>query len=222
MFLHQRSHLRVFFSATADRWRPEVPGTTRCNGFRRRRAIEYGVPALMTSLGIGRALLALWLALVTATGMASSLTSLDDPTEAPSIEALDLDGARRTLGEFSGKVVLVNFWATWCPPCLKELPSMQALWERFAPRDFVMVGVNVGEDANTVVDFLESFGSNVDFTMFLDPDLKIVKKWPVFGLPTTFVVDRAGRIVMKAVGERDWTDPDIEKELIDLIESDGQ
>lgn len=150
---------------------------------------------------------------------ASALTPMDSLESAPPISATDLDGVERSLAEFSGKVVVVNFWATWCPPCLSELPSMQRLWERFGDGDFVMLGVNVGEDRQTVLDFVQSFDTPIDYPLLTDDDLKVVKRWPVFGLPTTFVIDRKGRIVYKALGERDWADPGIEAAIVELIGS---
>lgn len=150
---------------------------------------------------------------------ALALTPMESLESAPPITATDLDGVERTLAEFSGKVVVVNFWATWCPPCLRELPSMQRLWERLGDGDFVMLGVNVGEDRQTVLEFVRSFDTPIDYPLLTDGDLKVVKQWPVFGLPTTFVIDREGRIVYKALGERDWADPDIESAIVDLMNS---
>ncbi len=148
---------------------------------------------------------------------AAVLSEVEGRPNAPAINLLRLSGERFSLEENRGKVVLVNFWATWCPPCLKELPSMQDLWKKYRNRDFVMVGVNVGEDDEEVFRFTGSFDTELDFPLLLDQDLKVVKTWPVFGLPTTFVIDKRGRIVYRAKGERDWMDSEIQTTLERLM-----
>lgn len=149
---------------------------------------------------------------------AASLSVVEDPSAAPPLNTPDLLGVERTVDEFADKVVMINFWATWCPPCVKELPSMQTLWERLRQRDFVMLAVNVGEDRSTIIEFLERFDTDIDFPLLIDADLEVTRGWPVFGLPTTFLLDRHGRIVLKALGEREWTDPEIEAQILELLE----
>ena len=96
---------------------------------------------------------------------------------------------------------------------------MQVLWEKLRQQDFVMLGVNVGEDQETVTEFLKSFSSGIDFPLLLDPRLEVIKGWPVFGLPTTFILDRHGRMMFKALGEREWTDPAIEEQIRGLMDA---
>lgn len=151
---------------------------------------------------------------------ASALTLVEEPLVAPAFETTDLSGTQRSLSEFEGRVVILNFWATWCPPCVKELPSMQALADRFTERDFTLLAVNVGEDAQTIAGFLEAFDTRLEFPVLLDEELLIVKRWPVFGLPTSFVIDQEGNVVYKALGERDWSDEAIIADIEALL--DGQ
>jgi len=127
-----------------------------------------------------------------------------DKRQAPAMELVDMDGLVHSLSSYKGKVVVVNFWATWCPPCLKELPSMQSLWERYRDQDLMMLGVNVGEDHDSIFRFTGTFETELDFPILLDERMNVVRGWPVVGLPTTFIVDKSGRIVLSAVGERDW------------------
>ncbi len=150
--------------------------------------------------------------------IASSLTAIDHPGSAPSIRLSDRAGADFDLGDHAGRVIMVNFWATWCPPCLEEMPSMQELHGLLEGRDFTMVAVNVGEDAEDVNRFVAAFDSPLDFHLLVDPDLRVVKSWPVFGLPSTFIIDRAGMLRYKAVGERNWSAPEIVELLENLLE----
>ncbi len=162
--------------------------------------------------------LAVLMLLAPPTAFAEQLTPFEEPRAAPVIEAPDLAGAPFSTADLAGKVVVVNFWATWCPPCVKELPSMQRLWERFRARDFVMLAVNVGESVDEVDLFLQTFDPALDFPVVLDSELAVVKAWPVFGLPTTFVVDGQGMLAYKALGERDWEHAEIAAQIEALLD----
>jgi peroxiredoxin len=125
--------------------------------------------------------------------------------QAPDFSLRDSDGAEHRLSDYRGRVVIVNFWATWCPPCREEMPSMQRAWPAFQEKDIAMLAINVGEDADTVFEFTAYYP--VEFPLLLDEDSAVIKAWPVRGLPTTFVVDPQGRIVFRAIGARKWDDP---------------
>ena len=123
----------------------------------------------------------------------------DFPT--PPLALQDLAGAPRTLADFRGKVVIVNFWATWCEPCLQEMPSMQKLQDRLAPR-VAVVAVNFGESAAKVKQFMERLG--VKFTVLLDPNGDTPRAWRVRLLPTSYVVGPDGQVRYSVLGEIDW------------------
>ena len=95
---------------------------------------------------------------------------------------------------------------------------MQELWSKLQQRDFQMLAVNVGEDHDVVFAFLAEFDIELDFTVLLDETLTATKKWPVLGLPTTFLINRQGQIVNKILGERDWADPEIIAEIEKLLD----
>lgn len=160
-------------------------------------------------------LTALILLLFTATASAQQpgrgLTPLPAPQPAPDFTLTDLDGEPHHLSDYRGKVVIINFWATWCPPCRAEMPSMQRAWEQIQPEGMIMLGVDVGEDEDTIFAFTANYP--VEFPLLMDQDSAAVAHWPVRGLPTTFVVDPAGRVVYRAVGGRDWDDADILAQL---------
>jgi len=126
---------------------------------------------------------------------------------APDFVLDDLDGKSHRLSDYRGKVVVVNFWATWCPPCREEMPSMQRAWEVIEPQGMMMLGINVGEDEDTIFSFTANYP--VEFPLLMDQDSAVITAWPVRGLPTTFVVDPAGRIAFRAIGGREWDDPEL-------------
>lgn len=136
---------------------------------------------------------------------------------APQLVLKDTEGREHRLAEARGKVVLVNFWATWCPPCRKEMPSMERLWKRLGDKNFIIYAVNVGESAEDVGIF--AFEHELSFPVLLDLDADTVRQWRVRGLPTSFLLDTQGRLAYQAIGERDWDDPAIVKTVQDLMES---
>jgi peroxiredoxin len=119
----------------------------------------------------------------------------------------DMDGKTHSLAEMRGKVVVVNFWATWCPPCREEMPSMQRVWELTREEGVVMLAVDVGETEETVFPFVAEHG--IGFPILLDKDSAVTGRWPVLGLPTTFVIDPEGRMTYQAIGGRAWDSPPI-------------
>lgn len=149
------------------------------------------------------------------------LTGLADKPMAREFSLKDLDGRSWRLSELRGKVVLINFWATWCPPCRKELPSMERLWQMLKKEDFVVLAVNVGEDADTIFAFSGTLEPAPSFPILLDRDSAVLRNWPVKGLPTTFVVDRAGRIAYRAVGGREFDSPELVGQLRVLLHNEN-
>ncbi len=123
----------------------------------------------------------------------------------------DADDKFVDLAQFKGRVVLINFWATWCQPCRKEFPSLGRVRKIFKPNQFEVIAVNVGEDPDAVF----SFTGSTDFPVVFDRDSKAMGAWSVRGLPTTFLVDRKGRLAYRATGGREFDDP----EIINLIKT---
>ena len=124
---------------------------------------------------------------------------------APELGLRDLNGHLHRLRDYRGQVLIVNFWATWCPPCRAEMPSMEAAWQQLKGKNIRLLAVNVGETEDQVWAFTAEY--DLSFPLLLDEDGKAVRRWPVRGLPTTFVVDPQGNLTYQALGERDWADP---------------
>lgn len=132
------------------------------------------------------------------------LHAVADKPVAANFSLKDVDGVIHRLSDYRGKVVVLNFWATWCPPCREELPSMERAHKLLVGEPIKIVAINVGENADTIFTFTADYEMSYDVLM--DSDSKVIKQYPVIGLPTTFVIDPQGRIVYRAVGSRDWAD----------------
>lgn len=143
------------------------------------------------------------------------MSAVSAVTPAPTLRLLDADDKSVDLAQYRGKVVLVNFWATWCPPCRKEFPSLGRVKKLFKPSEFEVLAVNVGEDPDTVF----SFAGHTVFPVLFDRDSATMKAWSVRGLPTTFLVDRQGHLVYRATGGREFDDPEIVANIQALIKS---
>ena len=120
----------------------------------------------------------------------------------PRLALHDLAGADVDLHKLEGRVVVVNFWATWCEPCIAEMPSLQRLRERLRGKPLEVLAVNYAESPEKVKVFLGK--SRIDLPVLLDPSKEAADAWNAKGLPMTFVVDRAGKVRYWIFGERDW------------------
>jgi len=117
---------------------------------------------------------------------------------------LTLDGGRASLTDHRDKLVVLNFWATWCQPCTVEMPSLEALWRRYRDRGLIVVGVCVDRGAPKAL--LEPYVRNLKLTfpILLDPDSKTSDRWRVTALPATFLVRPGGEVAGMAMGAREW------------------
>jgi len=134
-------------------------------------------------------------------------------TPAPELKAHDLKGAPRTLADYRGKVVLLNFWASWCPPCLREMPSLERLRTRMAGRPLEIVALASAETQDDVTSYLAKM--KLGFPVLLDPDGDNTRRWKVFALPTSFLLDAEGRVRYVLTGPTEWD----EGEALKVIES---
>jgi thiol-disulfide isomerase/thioredoxin len=122
---------------------------------------------------------------------------------APSLALKDIEGRAHALTDYRGKVVLVNFWATWCEPCRQEMPSMQRLSEKLVGKPFVVLAVNVDEPESRVRNFLSQ--TRFDLPVLLDINKSATRQWGARLLPVTFIVGPDGRVRYRVLGEMDWS-----------------
>ena len=118
------------------------------------------------------------------------------------IQLKDIFGNAVRLSDFRGKIVFLNFWATWCPTCVVEMPSMEKLHRRFKNQDFAMIAVNMQESEAQVKSFFEKM--QLSFTALLDANGEVAAGLAVNALPTTYFLDKEGRIMGMALGPREW------------------
>ena len=136
----------------------------------------------------------------------------------PELALVNMQGERRHLEDYKGSVLLVNFWATWCPPCVKELPSIAKARELLSDEPFDVLAINVGEDKVQIERFLRTrLGGVSNLEVLIDDNLVAVKDWKVRALPTTYIVDHTGRVVYSATGEHDFSDSAVIDKIRELI-----
>jgi peroxiredoxin len=169
------------------------------------------VAVIMASLGLlccGKAAAA-GEHLFQAMGMATLPTS-----PAPDFTLPDLKGNQAALRDYRGKLVFLNFWATWCIPCREEMPAMEQLHQRFGSQGLTIVAINHQENLGQVRAFVDQH--RLSFQALLDHDGAVFRKYTVMGLPTTYLISRDGTLLARGVGGRDWTRSD-GQELIRVL-----
>lgn len=169
-----------------------------------------------------------WLVGLVLLAVASLLVLMDEPMApylsrgdpAPAFQLPSLQGESVVeMGELQGRVVLLNFWATWCKPCEEEMPAMEALHAELPDDGFELVAISVDESRADVEAFRERLG--LTFPVLLDPGQDVARLYHTTGFPESFLVDGEGKIVERYVGPREWDHPDYIRRIRRLIESDS-
>ncbi len=136
--------------------------------------------------------------------------------QAPEFALKDVNGSTVSLAAYKGTVVLLNFWATWCPSCREEMPSLNALGRQLKNRKFSIIAVSTDRSVSDVREFLKKNPS--DFIVLVDYSLSVSKPlYKVFMLPTSFLIDKKGVIVDKYYGGENWTDPEVVRKIESLL-----
>ena len=152
---------------------------------------------------------------------ATSLWAIDIRPEeghlAPDFALKTLDGKTVRLSELRGKkVVLVNFWATWCPPCRSEMPTMQQIYTEYKGKGFEILAINIERDSKEeILEFMKEL--RLTFPVLLDSDMKVTRMYRLIGLPVSMLIDRQGIIRSKTIGYHDWTDKESRKRVENLL-----
>jgi peroxiredoxin len=162
-----------------------------------------------------------WLLIITlasspfdADAESGTLHKIDNKTIAPDFNLPDLNELQHKLSDYRGKIVIVNFWATWCPPCRFELPSMEQAYQKLKKHGVIMLAINVGEDADTIFSFTADYP--VTFPLLLDRDASITKAFEVIGLPTSYIISPDGQLTYRVVGTREWNDDRVIGQILKL------
>ena len=135
--------------------------------------------------------------------------------KAPNFSLEDLNGQKVELKNFKGKVIFLNFWATWCGPCKEEMPSIESLWQWFKGKDFLLLSISVDyEGVKPVKEYVEK--QRYTFRVLIDPQCQTLDLYEVKAIPTTLIIDKKGQIIAMAVGPKDWKSPEA-RSLVDLL-----
>ena len=149
------------------------------------------------------ALLCVFVAMFCASASAQNGRWYPEDEPAPALKLKTVDDVEIDLALMKGRMVIVNFWATWCGPCIAEMPSLQALATRLGAKNVALIGVNFHESPQKIRDFQAKY--NVKFPLLRDPWQEASSTWKVAVLPTTFIVDSSGQLRYRVVGEVDWS-----------------
>ena len=134
------------------------------------------------------------------------VTRLDRDLDAMDFTVDSLSGKNRSLSDFKGKVVFLNFWATWCGPCKAEVKDIDTLYKTLKDEDFTVMALDIQENRKKVRKFMRRF--DIDFPVYLDADGSIAGQYSVKGIPTTYIIDPDGKVIGYAVGPRPWGNSD--------------
>lgn len=164
------------------------------------------------------------LALLIITPLSVQAASIETGTEpgkyAPAFELRDITGKKVHFTEYKGKVILLNFWATYCVPCRKEMPSMERLYNELKGKGFVVVAISIDPLEKSVRSFVKK--SKITFPILMDKEKEVYfDLYAVFTLPTSFLIDKNGVIVEKYFGEKEWDSGEMKSKVLTLLGKKG-
>jgi peroxiredoxin len=125
--------------------------------------------------------------------------------EAPGFTLQQLPSGKLSLSQFKGQVVVVNFWATWCPPCIEETPSLEQFATQMKPDGVTVIGVSVDEDPKALENFVQHF--HISYPVARDPSAALANSYGTYKLPESYIIGRDGHVAEKIIGATNWTDP---------------
>ena len=144
--------------------------------------------------------------------------SLQFLSAAPDLPIFDRAGSKTDLSKEKGKLFIIHFWATWCPPCVEEIPALSKFWDKYRSRgDIELFAVSVDKDWKTIDDFMTKNPSSIP--LFRDPNAATAKRFGTSQYPETYVVNDKGRVLFRVQGAVDWADPDVRARIDQLLAS---
>jgi peroxiredoxin len=162
-----------------------------------------------------RKLLLMTLALLLIAGPSQAVHRVQLGKPAPDFSLPSLGGKKVSLSDFKGKAVLLNFWATWCPPCKDEMPSMEKVYREQKANGFEILAVSIDKGTKEIEAFRKEYG--LTFPILLDPDMLVAALYELAFVPTTYLIDRSGNVVHRETQYRDWTDAESRKLLEKIL-----
>jgi thiol-disulfide isomerase/thioredoxin len=173
----------------------------------RRRLLRLGAAAVGQLAVLG--------CLAPRSAAALPLVETPSPLDAPELDIPDLDGKRHLISDYRGKVVVVAFWAAWCPPCRKEMPSLARLSRSLPEEDFAILAVNLGDGMERIGRFLGQIDHD-GLPILTDQSGGLASLWHIRGLPVSYVIDAAGQIRYAVMGSLEWDEPAVRRQILSL------
>ncbi|MCU7854226.1 MAG: TlpA family protein disulfide reductase, partial [Candidatus Thiodiazotropha sp. (ex Lucinoma borealis)] len=144
---------------------------------------------------------------ITAYAVAIGVRLYPNPKPANDFSLPDLTGKIHQITDYRGKAYILNFWATWCAPCIKEMPALERAAEILQEQEILVLTVNSGETRQEIEKFINK--TPINLPILLDGNSKVMDKWKVLALPTSYIVDVEGMVVARVVGGQEWDDPSV-------------
>ncbi len=149
--------------------------------------------------------------------LALGIQEYSSPAEARDFTLKDINNKKISLKSYKGKIVMLNFWATWCTPCRLEMPSMEKLYRQFKNRGFVVLAVASGENMESVSQFIKEY--NITFPALLDSNQEVTDYYKVWALPTTYFINPEGKIIGRVQGGRDWSTREAAQYITSIVQT---
>ncbi|HXV84716.1 MAG TPA: TlpA disulfide reductase family protein [Candidatus Binatia bacterium] len=146
--------------------------------------------------------------------LVSNLQEIEDPSPSPDFTLPDVERGKVSLKDFRGKLLMLNFWASWCVPCREEMPAMERLYQRYKDQGFVILGVNLQDDKKSAISFVKEL--KITFPIAFDPKGEVGLLYGAWGLPATYLIDANGIALARAWGPADWYSPGA-RELVETL-----
>ena len=144
--------------------------------------------------------------------------SLQFLSAAPELPIFDRSGARTDLSKEKGDIFIIHFWATWCPPCVEEIPALSRFWDKYRTRsDIKLFAISVDKDWKTIDDFMKKNPSQIP--LYHDPGAATARRFGTTQYPETYVVNRSGRVLFRVQGGVNWSDPEVRSRIEQLLAS---